>query len=244
MCVSLLVENDPTILAASVGLSQIGFVHDAGQSGTTRVEARAPSLVLRLGAGGRIVAETMTFNPYVVRRTNVTGDLWAHALLGESHGLLVVRGFSEWTSGHRLMRSGLANLFEVNCAFNRFAAPMGMAPAIDEPRDRLLLGNFTPVRRGPMLVPVLFDASRRPESTTQREFAVITRDPPMEVARTGAGHTPVSLTVEAALAWLHAASAEDPEATESQEQDAEMDFQEVLDDAREESYAFSLFKSA
>lgn len=242
MCVSLLVDNDPSALAASLGLSKISLIEEAAPFGTRRIEARAPSLVLRLGAGGRIVAEAMSFNPYVVRRSNVTGDLWAHSLLGESHGLIVVRAFSEWASGYRLMRSGLANVFEVNCAFNRFATPAALEP-MGGHRDRLVLANFTPARRGPLLVPVLFDVSRRPDGTTKRDFAVITHDPPEEVARTGAEHTPVSLTIDAALAWLHAASAEDPLDADPGE-DVDTDFQEVLEDARDEAYDFALFKSA
>lgn len=242
MCVSLLVENDPDRLASVLDIS---VVPGMSIGGSRRVEARGIATVLRIGAGGRLIGEAMAFNPYILRRSNVAGDLWAHSLLGESHGLLAVRGFSEWTSADRLVRTGMANIFEVNCAFNRFAFETGYGFSPAAPRDRMVLGNFKPTSDSIMLVPVLFDVSRRPDAHLVREFAIISRDPSAGVAHTGAAHAPVSLTGEAALAWINAT---DPGISlEDDGQDihsVDIDLDEVLEDGQDETFQFSLFKSA
>jgi hypothetical protein len=67
--------------------------------------------------------------------------------------------------------------------------------------------------------------------------------PPIEVARTGAGHSPVSLIIEAALEWLNAPLADEP-ADSQEEPNADTDFQGLLEDVRDEEYDFALFKSA
>lgn len=237
MCVSFLVENDPSLLAAKLGL---GAIHDVALTDAARVEPRGAATVLRLGAGGRIVGERMTFNPYVLRRAHLEGDLWAHALLGESHGLLILRAFSEWTSAEALVRNGIANVFEINCAYNRFASEASRFAR--DARDRLVLGNFKPSDAGVLLVPVLFDRSRRPDADIEREFAIITDDPHPGIARTGAAHVPVNLKNAAAWAWLHAVQHVPVDDGPGGEVDVDLD--EVLEDQTSEGFQFSLFKSA
>lgn len=244
MCVSLLVENDPSRIAAAVGLAQAACAGEAAADALQpRVEARGAARILRLGAGGRVVSEAMTFNPYVIRRMNVAGDIWSHTLLGESHGILVLKAFSEWTSTERLLRGGMLNIFEVNCAFNRFAAGASQGYLTQPAHDRLVLGNFRPTSGRALLVPVLFDQSRRTGGTLPREFALISQEPPAPVARTGAVLVPVTLTLEAALAWLHAVEMRDPAET-SAAGELDTDLDEVLEDGRDEAFQFSLFKAA
>lgn len=241
MCVSLLLETEATRLGAALG---VPTVVGGAPGDPARVESRGVATVLRIGAGGRLVGERMSFNPYVLRRSNVGGDLWAHALLGESHGLLVVRAFSEWASADRLIRSGMINPFDVNCAFNRFAAGASTPGIGPQPRDRMVLANFKPMSGRAMLVPVLFDTSRVKNADPPREFAVITQDPSDDLASMGVAHLPVGLTTEAAWAWLTAADASVPPAADGEGGSVDIDLDEVLEDERDEDLQFSLFKSA
>lgn len=233
MCVSALVETSPEKATSMLGLN--GLIRALDFAPTRRIEARAPAYVMRLGAGDRLVAEPMVFNPYVVRRGNVTGDLWADGVFTVNHGIVAVRAFSEWVSALRLVRMGLVSPYDANCAYNRFApAPGGLLTGTP---DRLVLANFTPQDGGPLLVPVLFGTSRSADAAQPLEFCMITDDPPAEVALAGAARAPVSLSPQAALEWLHTRP-------ESEDGSVDIDFEEVLEDALNEAYEFALYKSA
>lgn len=232
MCVSALVETDPEKLAAKLGLSQLVMASPAGLELPRRVEARDPALVVRQAAGGRVVAEPMAFNPYVLRRSSLGGDMWAEHMLASNHGLIVVKGYSEWVSLGLLVSQGLIPMHEAHCAFNRFATPQAFGSRAG---DRLVLANFGPESGGSLLVPVLFDVRRdlqtAPESPIRHEFAVVS-DEAVAHLHFGAAHAPVCLTAEAAMEWL---CTEEEEAVE---------WDEVLADSKRNAMSFGLFKSA
>jgi hypothetical protein len=245
MCVSAVVETDRQRIATLIGLSRLTAVDGPGDGNDgsrsdgsadaqlpRRIEARTYAWVVREASGGRLVVEPMAFNPYVVRRRNLQGDMWASSLLAANHGLVILRSFSEWISAELLLGLGLIGVHDANCAFNRVAP--SPQPGGRGPQGRLLLANFTP--QGSVLVPVLFDGGRdsRPPDL-HREFVLITDEPPEDLHMTGVAQAPVGLTVEAALEWLHIGSGEESIA---------IDFEEVLEDGKAESYAFSLYKSA
>ena len=225
MCVSAVVETERSQVAALLGLGTLASAGDASDGAgdlPRRLEARHPAWVVRLGRSGRLVAERMRFNPYVARRRSLGGDPWTSTLLGANHGLVVLRTFSEWVSARRLLELGLIDPHEVHCAFNRVAPHPGWAA------DRLLLANFHAA--GPLLVPVLFD-----ETAGERQFVVVTDDPPALLQPTGLAQAPRALGLEAAHEWLQVVDADDPFA---------IDFEEVLEDGKAAAYTFSLYKSA
>jgi hypothetical protein len=90
------------------------------------------------------------------------------------------------------------------------------------PLGRLLLVNFTPPQ--PLLAPVLFDQH-------PREFVLIADEAPPALRALGVAQAPLGLGADAALEWLAA-------------EEFAVDFEEVLEEGRKETFAFSLFKSA
>ena len=225
MCVSAVVETERAEVAALLGLGSLVTAEAEGDDLPRRLEARYPAWIVRLGRTGRLVAERMRFNPYVARRRSLAGDPWTSTLLGANHGILVLRTFSEWVSARRLLELGLIDAHDVHCAFNRVAPHPGWAA------DRLLLANFHAAR--PQLVPVLFDQGAGED--TERQFVVVTDEPPPALQRTGLAQAPRALALEAAHSWLQVVPEDDPFA---------IDFEEVLEDGKAEAYTFSLYKSA
>lgn len=235
MCVSALVENDLERLAAKLGLATLSLaVPAADLELPRRIEARDPALVVRQGSGGRFVAEPMAFNPYVLRRSSLGGDMWAEHMLSTRHGIVALKGFSEWVSLSLLIGHGIIPVHEAHCAFNRFATPS--AAFGTRQGDRLVLANFNPASGGSLLVPVLFDVRRdvsaNPSSPLVHEFAVVSDDVYGTDKALGAGHAPVCLTHEAALEWL------------CTEEETPVEWDEVLADSSPGPLAFGLFKSA
>jgi len=252
MCISAIVETTRTKAAALLGLSHLdAMTADSALPTSTdgelsrRIEARSEAWIIRQASGGRLVAEPMAFNPYVMHRRNIGGDMWASSLLTLNHGLLVVRGFSEWVHADLLLSQGFIGIHDANCAFNRSAVHPGEARGV---HSRLLLANFTP--SASLLVPVLFDRARVPESSLaagSREFVVISDDPPMALEQVGIDQIPLNLSLEAALEWLHieidALSGDTPPGDGDGDQVA-IDFEAVLADNKAEAFEFSLYKSA
>lgn len=235
MCVSALVENDGEKLAAKFGLPHLSVPRESEElSLPRRIEARDPALVVRRGTGGRFVAEPMAFNPYALRRGSLGGDMWAEQMLSTRHGIVVLKGYSEWVSLGLLVGHGVIPVHEAHCAFNRFAAK---APGPgSRAGDRLVLANFQPTAGGSLLVPVLFDARRdlasNPGGPVASEFAVVS-DEVAPHQQFGAPYAPVCLSMDAAMEWLCTDDAE-----------GLVDWDEVLADSAAGPMAFGLFKSA
>jgi hypothetical protein len=136
-----------------------------------------------------LIAEPMAFNPYIIRRPELGGDMWARSLLGRNHGLVVLKGFSEWVAPEPLLNHRLLQVHDICCAYNRVSG-------------RLLLANFTP--ESSLLVPVLFDDTRAGENgSPARAFVMISDEPHPGLRAIGIRHAPLSLGLEAAFEWLH-----------------------------------------
>lgn len=240
MCVSAVVENDIERVAARLGITQlqaVGTDHDLPR----RIEARDSAWIVRLGSGGRLVAEAMSFNPYTLKRSSLMGDMWAESMLGSNRGILVLKGFSEWVSLGLLLSQGIIPLHEANCAFNRFAHPDQRYGGRGD--HRMVLANFTPEGAAGLLVPVLFDQQRKPdrEDAPVREFAIVSEDSVVPVMAFGAEICPASLTLEGALEWLDNSADEGEEEAEC---DPSATSLAVLEQPRAQSLVFGLFKAA
>ena len=236
MCISAVVETEPEKLADHFQIRS-HLVASGGTSPTRRVEASDVAWTLRLGSAGRLHTETMAFNPYTVSRDALGGDLWASSLVSSNHGLIVIKGFSDWVDARILVAGGYISALDIHCAFNRSRSRLTSGKTYahyrSDPNDRLLLVNFTPVK--PMLVPVLFDEQKQAGvAQTTREFIIVSDEPPRALAQLGLSYAPLSLQPEAALEWLHS-------------HDMDLDsvyFEEVLAARRPEALALSLYKSA
>lgn len=255
MCVSLLIETDVYKASAVLGVDVPTIVAN-GPLGR-RLEAHAQGQIIHIGAGGKLALKPMSFNPYLIRRQDISGDMWVSSLVGANHGLLLLRGFSDWVAPEPLVRLGLVDHHDVNCAFNRTCGP-------------LLLANFVPERA--LLVPVLFDlmpVAKDQEPFQNWQFIMISESAPNYLKTLGVAHVPLSLDLESAFQWINVAGSErnetdaqEPRATSepvaeksdhfgplpvpAQEVSDSMDtsFLDVLAEARPETYAFSLYKSA
>jgi putative SOS response-associated peptidase YedK len=108
-------------------------------------------------------------------------DKYWRELYGASHALVVLAGFLENVSLHKVE---------------------GRELAADE-QERNVTLKFNPHAGGEMLVPCVWshwDGSGEPSLDS---FAIITDDPPAEIAATGHDRCPINLTPEAAFAWLN-----------------------------------------
>jgi len=229
MCISALVETDLEKLAALLGVPRL--LASTPKPPCRRVEAHQSAWIIRQSGAGRLVAEAMSFNPYVVRRSNIGGDMWASSLLANNHGLVVLRGYSDWVSAQTMIEGGMIHHHEANCAFNRSQSQYGPQHGGD---SRQLLVNFTP--RAPLLVPVLFDQAR-PQVLGQelrKEFVMISDQTPPLFDQLGLSQAPLALDLHTALEWLFAADL-DPEID---------DCSAFLDDSDAPDCALALYKSA
>lgn len=100
-------------------------------------------------------------------------------VFGKRHALFVINGFRENVSLHTLERR------ELN-------------PGEEDANVRL---QFNPQDRRSMLVPCVWDRWTEGEEVLN-SFALITDDPPPEIAAAGHDRCPINLTREAAEAWL------------------------------------------
>ena len=250
MCVSAIVETELERIAARLNLTRLDDVttwHErpasAFEAPPKRIEAHDPAVIIRQGNGGRLVAERMAFNSYVLHRASLGGDMWAERMLSHQHGLLVLKSFSEWVNLGMLLGQGLVPLHEANCAFNRFAAPSQRFGSGRE--NRQVLANFNPASGGSLLVPVLFDLRQRQEvGALTHEFAIISDDPHPAMRPFGTEISPVCLSYEGAMEWMHVQGAGTEPSEDGEDPGAEPAWNEILADGRPEVCSFNLFKSA
>ena len=228
MCTSAVVETESDRIPRAIGVSRLP---DCGNEALVRrLETKSRAYVAVPGRQGLVTSAVMAFNPYVLSVTNLAGDMWASSLLGANHGLIVMKSFSEWINARLLVNHGIINAHEIHCAFNRVLVAQ---KSPDSEAARFLLSNFA--ASAPMLVPVLFDRSRTAESgaASIQEFVVLTRPAP-DLAPLGISNSPVALSREAALEWLHP---HDHDLTAPY-------FEDLLHDEQNMEYQFSLYKSA
>ena len=149
-----------------------------------------------------------TFN---ARRDNLGSPFWAEAF-GRHHGLLVLRAFYEWVSVKNLLQAGVVTSAEVRAHFagelaarklrveaqgKRFKAT---PTELKEAAFRDIVIMFAPRDDGPLLVPTIVSESHLEPGLFG--CAIVTDDPAPEVLTAGHDRTPISLSLEAAKAWL------------------------------------------
>jgi putative SOS response-associated peptidase YedK len=104
---------------------------------------------------------------------------WWRPVFGRNHGLLVLDGFRENVKVHDMQGRELKE---------------------DERPENVVL-QFKPSDETTMLVPCIWSRWQRGEEVLY-SMALITDEPPVEVAQAGHNRCPINLTREAALAWL------------------------------------------
>ncbi|GFE87770.1 SOS response-associated peptidase family protein [Steroidobacter agaridevorans] len=104
---------------------------------------------------------------------------WWRPVFGKNHGLLVLDGFRENVKRHDMQ---------------------GRVLSEGEQPENVVL-QFKPKDATQMLVPCIWSRWERDDETLF-SMALITDDPPAEVAAAGHNRCPINLTREAALAWL------------------------------------------
>jgi putative SOS response-associated peptidase YedK len=124
---------------------------------------------------------------YNARRDSLTG-FWRKEF-GHKHGVLVIRGFFENVKKHdyegRKLKPG-------------------------EKEENMVL-EFRPQGHEYMYVPCIWDEWKGPEGERLRSFALITDEPPPEIAATGHDRCPIFLKEENIDAWLDPAGKTDAE---------------------------------
>ena len=114
---------------------------------------------------------------YNARKTSLS-EWWA-PVFGVNHALFVITGFRENVKRHDMERRELARG--------------------EEPENVVL--QFTPRDHRDMLVPCIWDRWEQGREVLH-SFALITDEPPSEVAAAGHDRCPINLTRSAAEAWL------------------------------------------
>jgi putative SOS response-associated peptidase YedK len=115
---------------------------------------------------------------YNARRDNLE-DFWKDAF-GRQHAVLIVSGFFENVARHDYERRGLRP---------------------GEKKENLVL-QFNPQPAADMYVACLWDRWQSRGQPDLYSFAVITDDPPPEIAATGHDRCPIPLQVDNVAAWL------------------------------------------
>jgi putative SOS response-associated peptidase YedK len=115
---------------------------------------------------------------YNARRDNLEG-FWKEQF-GVSHAVLVLRGFYENVARHDFERRALAP---------------------GEKPENLIL-NFRPRDSAPMLAAAICSEWQGPDGETLRSFALITDEPPPEVAAAGHDRCPIPLKPQHLQSWL------------------------------------------
>ncbi|WP_129778611.1 SOS response-associated peptidase family protein [Peristeroidobacter soli] len=104
---------------------------------------------------------------------------WWRPIFGKNHGLLVLDGFRENVKVHDMQGRELK----------------------EGERPENVVLQFNPKDETPMLVPCIWARWER-GGEVLNSMALITDDPPVEVAQAGHNRCPINLTHDSALAWL------------------------------------------
>ncbi len=151
-----------------------------------------------------------TFN---ARRDNLGSAFWAQGFR-QHHGFVVLQGFYEWVAVKDLLAAGVVELAAVKAEFERqalerktriLAQGKKWKPTPTEqkdPRFRRIVIEFKPAPGGNLLVPVIFTEGVLEDGTVDLGFAIVTDDPPPEVAAAGHDRCPVVLDQAGIAAWL------------------------------------------
>lgn len=150
---------------------------------------------------------------YNARRDNLTSPFWASAFC-KGHGMIIMKAFYEWVEVRDLLKAGVVRLKDIESEFERQtelrhekikAAGKPYKKTKTEtkhPLERKIVIEFRPDQDAGMLVPVVFNTDpdgKRP----YKGFAIITDDPPDEVAAAGHDRCPIILNKTSIQKWLH-----------------------------------------
>lgn len=153
---------------------------------------------------------------YNARCDNLESPFWEHAFL-KQHGLAWLDGFFEWVAVPDLLKAGVVTVDQVRAHFEAQALERKVKleaqgkkhkltkTELTDPRFRKIIIQFQPAEQALMLAPVLITQVTK-DGKMERRFAIITDDPPPEIAEAGHDRCPIMLTADGAEQWLSDAS--------------------------------------
>lgn len=118
---------------------------------------------------------------YNAREDNLTRVAFWKPLFGKKHALLIITEFYENVSEHAYQKRPLKSSEE----------------------ERNLILRFKPKGVNEIFVPCIFDDWKKPGEWDLHSFALITTDPPPEIAETGHNRCPIFLKPDAIESWLN-----------------------------------------
>lgn len=175
---------------------------------------------------------------YNARRNNLHAPYWAEAF-GRNHGILIIEGFYEWVAVADLLRAGVVGINDIRQEFEKqtearrqrvLASGRKYAPTkteLTDARFRRIIIEFR--AQHDLLVPVIFTQRQAPDGGVERGFAIVTDDPPEEVAGAGHDRCPVPLAKAAVDEWLTPEGKTQAELVELLGMRDAVTFQHVLD---------------
>jgi putative SOS response-associated peptidase YedK len=169
--------------------------------------------------GGRRVLELMRYSAYFppyapkafssfnARRDNLTSPYWKEAV--RNHGFIVLKGFYEWVNVADLLKAGIVKIDDVKADFARQAEERKQKilssgkkykptpTELKDPRFRRIVIEFKPEDGEDLIVPVIFN-----QGDVFEGFALITDEPPREIAEAGHDRCPIILDPKYLDQWL------------------------------------------
>lgn len=223
MCYSALVKQDLKHLRMTFGPIEVRYQNDFYR-GDVRLfpKSKIGGPVLTMN-DSKFIVDSMRFSTFMrsenqkfknyktynARIDNLKSWFWQNAFMVK-HGLISITKFYEWVMVEDLIKAKVVKLSQVekNFAMELEAkkekadnlgkvfkpSKVDLTPAI----DRKISIEFAPKEDMEMLAPTIISQNEAGEFG----FAIVTNDPPFEVARAGHDRCPIFLTREAAKKWL------------------------------------------
>lgn len=148
---------------------------------------------------------------YNARRDNLHSPFWSNAFM-KHHGFIVLEAFYEHVLVADLLKAGIVTIEQVKSQFEkkaqdrrnkRLSEGKPYVPTKEELKateERKTVIEFRPSDAQDLLVPVVFSYPREPEG--RPGFAIVTDEPPFEVASAGHDRCPVVLPFEVISKWI------------------------------------------
>lgn len=153
------------------------------------------------------------YTSYNARRDNLNSPFWSECFR-VNHGFILLKGFFEWVAVKDLLKAGRVSMAEINAEFEQQksirkqrlkAAGKPYKPTKAEltaAQFRKIALSFTPDSGSELFVPVIFSKQSSPSAPDRLGFAIVTDNPPAEVAAAGHDRCPIFLTYEGIQAWI------------------------------------------
>ncbi len=158
------------------------------------------------------IATSKNYTSFNARRDNLRSAFWSESFQ-KHHGILVLKGFFEWVAVKDVIQAGRISLEEVKAQFEHqklarkqrlkeLKKPYSPTKAeLTSPLLRKVVIQFSALGEQELLVPVIYSLRTPPGGHTRMGFAMVTDDPPPEVAAAGHDRCPVILSADAAERW-------------------------------------------